>query len=136
MLTSLPFTPTITESDQSTILEGWLHKQSFNIDKGERSSIATRMAGYKKRWFVLRADGLHFFEQQSQPPPAVIGSYDYQAQQAQTALGGIAVQEMESVGVSTAPNAPDTELEITCAHPAPAPAPAHCLCKMLLLVHE
>ena len=50
--------PTITESDQSTILEGWLHKQSFNIDKGERSSIATRMAGYKKRWFVLRADGM------------------------------------------------------------------------------
>ena len=84
-------------------LEGWLLKRD-----GIRPN-------WHKRWFVLRADGLHFFEQQSQPPPAVIGSYDYQAQQAQTALGGIAVQEMQSVGVSTAPNAPETELEITCA---------------------
>ena len=31
--------PTITESDQSTILEGWLHKQSFNIDKGSSRKL-------------------------------------------------------------------------------------------------
>ena len=116
-------------------LEGWLLKRD-----GIRPN-------WHKRWFVLRADGLHFFEQQSQPPPAVIGSYDYQAQQAQTALGGIAVQEMESVGVSTAPNAPDTELEITCALTKPlpllltcAPAPpfacakCSCLCMNVHLV--
>lgn len=53
--------PTIAESDQSTVLEGWLHKQSFNISKAERSSLATRMAGYKKRWFVLRADGMMLY---------------------------------------------------------------------------
>jgi hypothetical protein len=53
--------PTIAESDQSTVLEGWLHKQSFNISKAERSTLATRMAGYKKRWFVLRADGMMLY---------------------------------------------------------------------------
>ena len=28
--------PTIAESDQTTLLSGWLHKQSFNISKAER----------------------------------------------------------------------------------------------------
>ena len=32
--------------------------KNFFALTGERSSIATRMAGYKKRWFVLRADGM------------------------------------------------------------------------------
>jgi uncharacterized membrane protein YgcG len=53
--------PTISESDHTTLLEGWLHKQSFNISKAERSNLATRMAGYKKRWFVLRADGMMLY---------------------------------------------------------------------------
>jgi hypothetical protein len=53
--------PTISDSDHSTLLDGWLNKQSFNISKGERSKVATRMAGYKKRWFVLRADGMMLY---------------------------------------------------------------------------
>ena len=34
--------PSISDSDHSTIFDGWLNKQSFNISKSERSKVATR----------------------------------------------------------------------------------------------
>ena len=49
---------TSSAAEQTTILfSGWLHKESFNLTKAE-SSWASRMGGWKKRWFTLSSNGM------------------------------------------------------------------------------
>jgi hypothetical protein len=53
--------PTVAATDATPIISGWLSKQSFNITEGERSKLKTSLSGWKKRWFVLRQDGLMYY---------------------------------------------------------------------------
>eukprot|EP01052_Picozoa_sp_SAG31_P000140 SAG31_NODE_4_length_45662_cov_15.654622_24_plen_370_part_00 len=41
----------------TVLLSGWLHKESFNLTKAE-NSWASRIGGWKKRWFTLSSNGM------------------------------------------------------------------------------